>query len=269
MTSLFDVTDRVVVVTGGLGMLGRRFCGTLLRGGARVAAVDIPAATASASPEFDEAIRAGRFMPIGADVTNRDSLVAALAKIEAAWGAPQGLVNCAAIDAPPNAPASQNGPFEGFPIDVWRAVMDVNVTGVFLTCQVIGGAMGPGGSIVTISSIYGMVSPDQRLYEHRRTKGEEFFKPVVYSVSKSALFNLTRYLATYWGAKGIRVNTLTFGGVFNGQDPAFLRGYEARVPLGRMAKPGEYDGAVVFLLSDAASYMTGANVVVDGGWTAW
>ena len=141
--------------------------------------------------------------------------------------------------------------------------MSVNVKGTLLCCQVFGGAMAARGkgSIVNIASIYGMVSPDQSLYQYRRDRGEMFYKPVAYSASKSALYNLTRYLATYWGGKGVRVNTLTLGGVFNNQDPAFLERYNAKVPLGRMADVSEYNGVVQFLLSDAASYVTGSNIV--------
>jgi NAD(P)-dependent dehydrogenase (short-subunit alcohol dehydrogenase family) len=147
----------------------------------------------------------------------------------------------------------------------------VNVKGTLLCCQVVGAAMAREGrgSVVNISSIYGLLSPQQDVYEFRRREGESFTKPVAYSVSKSAILNLTRYLATYWAKSGVRVNTLTLAGIANEQPPAFVEAYTARVPLGRMAGAGEALGAVVFLASDASSYMTGANLVVDGGWSAW
>ena len=201
----------------------------------------------------------------------RDALEAALATIRAEFGVPHALINGAAIDSPPDAPASENGPFETYPLESWNRVMDVNVTGLMLCCQVFGAAMAEAGrgSIVNISSIYGLVSPDQRIYAYRAESGAPFVKPVAYSASKSALLNLSRYLATYWAPRGVRVNTLTLAGVANNQDARFLEGYCARIPVGRMARPDEYNGAVVFLCSDASAYMTGANLVMDGGWTAW
>jgi NAD(P)-dependent dehydrogenase (short-subunit alcohol dehydrogenase family) len=183
---------------------------------------------------------------------------------------PFGLVNNAALDTPPDAPASENGPFETYPESSFDRVIDVNLKGTFLCCQVFGGAMARAGrgSIVNVGSIYGVLAPDQALYEYRRQDGATFFKPVAYSASKSGVYNLTRYLAAYWGKQQVRVNTVTFSGVFNNQDERFLEKYLPKVPLGRMADPSDYSGTIVFLMSDASRYMTGSNVVVDGGFTA-
>ena len=260
-SGLFSLEGRIAVVTGGLGQLGRNFTNALLESGARVAVLDKSPPPASSD----------RCLYVEADVTDRSSLERAASGIESAFGAPHVLINNAAIDAPPNAPASVAGPFEDFPVDVWRETIDVNVTGVFLCSQVFGGRMATAGrgSIVNVASIYGIIAPDQRIYEYRRRDGDAFFKPAAYAVSKSALLNLTRYLATYWAPRGVRVNTVTFAGVFNNQDPEFLDEYTKRVPLGRMARDDEYNGAIIFLASDASSYMTGANLVLDGGYTAW
>lgn len=259
---LFSLKGRIAVVTGGLGQLGRQFTAVLVESGARVVVLD--ARPSDTEPD-------GRVMFVQADVTNRASLEIAAARIETEWGTPHVLVNNAALDSPPGAPASSNGPFEQYPAELWREILDVNVTGVFLSCQVFGGRMAQAGrgSVVNVASIYGMVSPDQRIYEYRRARGEDFFKPAAYATSKSALLNLTRYLATYWAPRNVRANTVTFAGVFNNQDDEFLAEYSRRVPLGRMARPDEYNGAIVFLASDASSYMTGANLVLDGGYTAW
>jgi NAD(P)-dependent dehydrogenase (short-subunit alcohol dehydrogenase family) len=267
----FSLKGKTVVVTGGEGRIGRRWVEHLLRAGANVASFDAVRrdSAAGASERADDA-RA--FLRCQVNVTERASLEAALeATVKRFGDAPHGLVNAAAIDSPPDASAAENGPFEDYPDASLDSVIDVNLKGVVRTCQVVGGAMARAGrgSIVNISSIYGLVSPDQRIYEYRAARGAPFFKPVAYSASKSGLLNVTRYLATYWGKAKVRVNTLTLGGVFDGQDPAFLEGYTQRVPLGRMATPGEYNGALVFLLSEASSYMTGANLVLDGGWTAW
>lgn len=265
MNDIFSLKGRVIVLTGGLGRLGRRYTEFLLAQGARVAVLDRAEAVASRTSDNDSEII------IGVDVLSRKSLEEALRRIEEKWETPHGLINNAALDSPPDSPISENGPFEEYPESSWDAVMDVNVKGVFLCCQVFGGAMARAGrgSIINIGSIYGAVSPDQNIYDYRRQRGETFFKPVAYSASKSALYNLTRYLATYWAPRLVRVNTLTLAGVADNQEPAFLEGYLRKVPLGRMAKADDYFGPVGFLLSEASGYMTGADLVVDGGWTAW
>lgn len=268
---LFDLGGRIAVVTGGTGQLGASYVRALLARGARVAVLDLAAGREALARRLGELADHPALAGIAADVTRRDSLEAALDAIRARWGeAPHVLVNNAALDSPPDAPPAENGPFETYPEASWDRVMAVNAKGVFLCCQVFGGAMAAAGrgSIINIASIYGVVSPDQSLYEYRRRAGEEFYKPVAYSASKSAVLNLTRYLATYWARQGVRVNTLTLAGVFNDQPTPFLEAYTARIPVGRMAAPDEYDGAVLFLASDASRYMTGANLVVDGGWTA-
>ncbi len=259
---LFNLDGRVAVVTGGVGQLGSALVAALAERGMRVAALDT-----IRSPAEDDA----RVRSFITDVADRDSVEAALASVEADWGVPHLLINAAALDAPPNAPAGEVGPFEDVPIEALERVVHVNVTGVVVSCQVIGGAMARAGrgSIVNIGSVYGLVSPDQSLYDFRREMGETFVKPVAYSVSKSAITNLTRYLATYWAQSGVRVNTLTPHGIENGQPGAFVEAFARRSPMGRLMDVGEAVGAVVFLASDASSYVTGANLVVDGGWTAW
>lgn len=268
---MFSVRDKVVAITGGLGQLGARYALSLAEAGARVALWDLDADNKQLPSPLESQEHQDRIMAVHCDVTNKISVEKALAEVEAKWGAPHGLVNNAALDSPPDSPAGENGPFEEYPEDSWKRVMDVNVNGVFLCCQTVGASMAKAGrgSIINVSSTYGMVSPDQNLYKYRRQKGETFFKPAAYSASKSALLNFTRYLATYWGGKGVRVNTLVLGGVFNNQDDEFLKLYAAKTPLGRMADQDEYNGAVRFLLSDASSYMTGSQMVLDGGWTAW
>ncbi|HEX2528333.1 MAG TPA: SDR family oxidoreductase [Geminicoccus sp.] len=268
---LFDLTGRVVVVTGALGQLGSAYAEALVQRGAKVALLDRHDDVSKLSDELKLACADGRALAVAADVTDRDALVAALERIEAQLGTPFGLIANAALDSPPSAPASENGPFEDYPVDSFRKVLDVNVTGVMLCCQVFGGAMARSGrgSIVLIGSIYGVVSPDQSIYEYRRSETETFFKPVAYSASKSALYNLTRYLATYWAPRQVRVNSVTLAGVFANQDPRFLEGYLKKMPLGRMAEPDDYTGIMVYLLSDASRYATGAEFRIDGGWTAW
>jgi NAD(P)-dependent dehydrogenase (short-subunit alcohol dehydrogenase family) len=258
--ALFDLSGRVAIVTGGLGQLGSVYAAGLAERGMRVGVFDL------AEGAVPDGVRAYRV-----DVRDRAAIEEAARAVEEELGVPQLLVNNAGLDSPPDAPAEEVGPFEDFPEASFDRVMDVNVKGTLLCCQVVGGVMARAGrgSIVNVSSIYGLLSPVQDLYEFRRRAGEAFVKPVAYSVSKSAILNLTRYLATYWATSGVRVNTLTLAGVWNDQPAEFVDAYTARVPLGRMLDASEALGPVVFLASDASSYVTGANLVVDGGWTAW
>jgi NAD(P)-dependent dehydrogenase (short-subunit alcohol dehydrogenase family) len=257
---LFDLSGRIAVVTGALGQLGQVYAAGLAERGMLVASFDI------ATGEMADGVRAYEV-----DVTDRASIARALDQLVGEWGVPHVLVNNAALDSPPDAPAEEVGPFEDYPEASFDAVMDVNVKGTFLCCQAVGGAMAREGrgSIVNVSSVYGLLSPVQELYAFRRDRGETFVKPVAYSVSKAAILNLTRYLATYWAKAGVRVNTLTLAGVWNDQAQEFLDAFAARSPMGRMLDAGEALGAVVFLASDASSYVTGSNVVLDGGWSAW
>lgn len=264
---LFDVSSEVVLVTGVSGQLGGEYARTFLQRGGRVVGLDIRPSAGSEllAKDFSE-----RYLFCTADVTDKASVQVALSDITSHFGTPSVLINNAAIDSPPSAPLEENGPFEEYPESSWDKVLDVNLKGMFLCCQVFGAAMAlkGRGSIINIASIYGMVSPDQNLYEYRRQRGEVFYKPVAYSVSKSGVLNLTRYLAVYWAKQGVRVNSLSIAGVFNNQEQVFLDLYCGRIPVGRMAQQNEYNGAVLFLASAASRYMTGANLVIDGGWTA-
>lgn len=265
MTSLFSLSGKVCIVTGAAGQLGGEYVKTLLDAGASVAAFDIN----FNNPKSQlNSLLSEKLLKVQVDITSRHSIQSALDAVLQSLGNPTVLINNAAIDAPPNATEQETGPFEGYPESSWDMMMDVNLKGTFLCCQIIGGnmAQNQGGSIVNISSIYGILSPDQRLYEH---KEKPFYKPVGYAVTKSGVLNLSRYLATYWAKKKVRVNTLTLAGVYNNQDDLFLEKYTAKVPLGRMASASDYNGAILFLVSEASAYMTGSNLVIDGGFSAW
>ncbi|CAH2604110.1 SDR family oxidoreductase [Rhodovastum atsumiense] len=272
MTDIFSVKDKVIVVTGGLGQLGSQFSQWLASQGARVAIYS----RRPFSAEQTEAKFPGlgkRIVVYHASVQDKDALEAATRQLVAEWGTPHVLINNAGIDSKPSGSADQNGPFETYPRKYWDEVIDVNLTGVMQCCQVIGSRMaGQGrGSIINVGSMYGMVSPNQALYAYREKRdGVPFFKAVPYAASKAGLLNLTRYLATYWAPKNVRVNTVTFGGVKTANfDKEFIEAFLQRVPLGRQAEIDEFNGVVQFLASDASTYMTGSNVVVDGGFTAW
>ncbi|CCQ89758.1 Short-chain dehydrogenase/reductase SDR [Nitrospina gracilis 3/211] len=262
----FSLDGKTVLLTGGAGILGSRFSLALAANGARVAVVDRNAEKADEVTAAVNAVHPDAARAYPADITNKDALVSLNHKIEAEFGLVDVLINNAAFKSP-----NFFEPFETFPLEDWNQVMEVNTTGVMLGCQVFGSAMAErgSGSIINTLSIYGITAPDQRIYEGSEYEGRAINTPAVYSTSKAAVWGLTQYLAAYWGGKGVRVNAVTPGGVFSGQNDTFVRRYSQKVPMGRMAEPDEMCGAVLFLASDASSYMTGQNLVVDGGWTVW
>lgn len=264
--SRFDLTGRVAVVTGALGKLGPVFSEALLAAGATVVGLDREDAPPSSALEALARSFEKRLLLLPADVRDRASLERARARVVAEVGMPDILVNNAGIDAPPGSGGSAR--IEDVPADVFLGILEVNVVGAFQVTQVLGPAMVAAGrgSVINIGSLYASVSPDARFYDHLEPP---FLKPPAYGASKAALVNLTRYLATLWGPRGVRVNALSPGGVLGGQDADFRRKFEARVPLGRMAAPADLGGPLVFLASDASAYVTGAELRVDGGFTAW
>ncbi len=253
---LFDLSGRVALVTGGAGLLGSEYCRGLAECGASAVAADV-----NARVEAPRVHGAGSIEECAADVSDRESVRALVADIVQRYGRLDILVNNAATKSP-----NFFAPFEEFPLEDWQRVMDVNLTGMFLCAQAVGPRMlAQGrGAIVNVCSIYGLVGPDQRVYG-----GSSINTPAIYSVTKAGVLGLTRYLAAYWGGRGIRVNSLSPGGVQTDQDKAFVANYSRRTPMGRMARRDEMTAAVLYLVSDASSYVNGHNLVVDGGWTAW
>jgi NAD(P)-dependent dehydrogenase (short-subunit alcohol dehydrogenase family) len=273
---LFRLDGRVALVTGGAGLLGRGYCEALLQAGARVVIGDLDGARAQA---LAAELGCERTLAQKLDVTSEDSVGQAVNAALERFGTLDVLVNNAALTVRGGserlAPADYFAPFEDYKREVWDQAVSVNLTGMLLCAQAAGRQMlsqnPPGGVMVNVASTYGVVAPDQRVYEGVRSPYADtgFNTPVSYAVTKTAVLGLTRYLATYWGSKNIRVNALTPHGVFDNHDEAFVRNFVYRSPLGRMARNDEYRGALLFLVSDASSYMTGANLIVDGGWTAW
>lgn len=268
----FSVEGRIAVVTGGLGQLGTQFSSSLAQAGAKVAIFSrrpfSDGQLAEKFPGLTDKIRVYE-----ASVTDKAALEAATEQLIADWGVPQILVNNAGIDSKPDGSAEQNAPFEVYPRKYWDDIIETNLTGVMLTSQVVGSRMAEArcGSIINVGSIYGMVSPNQALYAYREERdGVPFVKAISYAASKAGLLNMTRYLATYWAPKKVRVNLISFGGVKTASfDREFIDAFLERVPMRRQAEIDEYNGVIRFLASEASSYMTGSNVVVDGGFTAW
>jgi 2-deoxy-D-gluconate 3-dehydrogenase len=268
--TLFDLSGRVVVVTGGAGLLGSEYTRALSRAGAHVVVADIDR---DAAEEIAAGVAGATAAAVELDVADPASVRAAFDRAIKRFGRIDGLVNNAALDPKFDAAHADShvNAFETYPLELWNQAVAVNLTGMFLCAQAVTPIMleQRSGAIVNVSSTYGLVGPDQRLYERDDPNAARQYKPVVYSVTKSAALGLTRYLATYFAGTGVRVNTLTPGGVYADHDDEFVKRYSWRTPLGRMARKDEYCGALIFLLSDASSYMTGSNLVVDGGWTAW
>lgn len=268
--NMFDLSGKTAIVTGGLGILGRRFCQGLAEFGANVAVVDLDGEKAS-----EYARDLAKQFGVGAEgiacnVSDPLSAGAMVQKVVERFGKVHILHNNAASKS-----SNLNAffaPFEEYSIEEWRKVMAVNIDGMFLVAQAVGAQMikqKSGGSIIQTSSIYGLYASDKRIYEGSFYMGMQISNPAVYSASKAAVVGLTKYLAAYWADKGIRVNTLVPAGVESGQNETFKERYSARVPFGRMAQGEEMVGALIYLASDASSYVTGQDIVIDGGLSAW
>ena len=267
---LFSLAGKVAIVTGGAGILGQRFTRGLAEFGARVAVVDVDEQAATSLADEIARDCGAETCGIGCDVADPSAVAAMVARIVERFGRIDVLHNNAASKG--RDLAAYFAPYEDYSLDVWREIMAVNLDGMFLVSQAVGRQMirqGHGGSVIQTASIYGILGADKRIYEGSRYLGQEINTPAVYAASKAAIVGLGRYLATYWAGQAIRVNTLIPGGVESGQNEVFQERYGARVPLGRMAKADEMVAALIFLASDASSYVTGQTVIVDGGLSAW
>jgi NAD(P)-dependent dehydrogenase (short-subunit alcohol dehydrogenase family) len=269
----FNLKDCVAVVTGGGGQLGYEFCKTLAEAGAAVVAADLNMDFAGkTATRLTEAGYTAMAFPL--DVTRLESTRELVAETVKQYGRLDILVNSAALDPKFDPTAAEKGiapgAFEDYPLADWQAALNVNLTGMFLTTQASVKQMvaqGKKGSIINICSTYGLNGPDQRIYikDGKRVA----YKPAYYTTTKAGVMGFTKYLAAYYAETEIRVNALTPGGVYNNHEEYFVKNYSAKTILGRMAKKDEMNGALLFLASEASSYMTGNNVIVDGGWTAW
>lgn len=266
----FDLSGKVALVTGATGILGTHFSRALAEHGARVALVDLDPTRCAEQASQIEAATGSPCLGLAADLTDPEQVTATVARVEDELDGLDILHNNAASKG--SDLAAFLAPFEEYDLATWREVMDVNVDAAFLVAQAVGRrliARGRGGSVIQTSSIYGIRAPDPRIYEGSEYLGHPITSPAVYAASKGAIGALTRYLAAWWAPHGIRVNTLVPGGISSGQNGAFHDRYAARVPLGRMGREEDLTGALVFLASDASSYVTGQEIVVDGGLSAW
>lgn len=269
---IFSLNDKVAVVTGALGLLGREHVRVLAEAGANAIIVDL---NEKICKEFAAEIQneyGVKCLGIGTDITQKSEVDKMVDSVMSEFGKISILVNNAAVNDKfdKSKPAAKYSQFENYPLELWQKSLSVNLTGTFLCSQAVGRVMArqKNGVVINIASTYGIVAPDQRIYQSENGT-QDFYKSVSYGVTKAAVINLTKFLAAYWANKNIRVNSLSPGGVFENQDKEFVKKYSRKTPLGRMARKDEYRGAILFLASEASSYMNGANLVVDGGWTIW
>lgn len=263
LEKIYNLKDKIIIITGSSGLLGEKYAHNLSQMGSHVILADT---NYSKSKKLEKSLRekySTNPIAIKLDLTQKSSIKNLVSKVEKEYSAIDVLINNAVYKEDKKERSVQ---FEDFPLDSWNKILSVNLTGVFLTCQEVGKVMikQKSGVIINISSIYGLVGADQRIYGNSGLNSS-----VGYAVTKSGILNLTRYLASYWHDVGIRVNTLSLGGVENKQDSNFIKNYSYKTMLGKMATPDNYVGAMLFLASDMSSYMTGSNLIVDGGWTAW
>jgi NAD(P)-dependent dehydrogenase (short-subunit alcohol dehydrogenase family) len=271
----FDLGGRVAIVTGGAGMLGRQHAEVIAEAGGHPVLVDLSAAEPERVASEIEARFGRAVLGVPADITSPTDVRGAVDLTLERFGRIDILINNASLTVRGGAErlAGYFAPFEEYSLDLWQRSLDVGLTGAFLMCQAAGRVFVErgGGVILNIASTAGVVGPDHRIYDGITDpySGQPFNTPIAYSATKAGILGMTRYLATYWAQKNVRVNALSPGGVFDGHSDRFVENYSYRVPLARMADRSEYKGAVLFLISDASSYMTGANLIVDGGWTCW
>ena len=262
INKIFNLSNKVIILTGAAGLLGTEYAHGLSQAGANVVLADLnfdkcKKLSLNLNKKYDV-----NSFPIKLDVTKINSINTMIKAVIKKFSKIDILIN--------NAYFSEAGytkiKFENYDLDIWKKGLNVNLSGIFLCCQQIGKIMKKqkNGNIINISSIYGIVAPDQRIYGNTK-----IIKSALYSVTKSGVLNFTRYLASYWRQDGIRVNTLSLGGVEENQNPIFKKNYSNKTMIGRMANKDEYVGGLIFLSSNASSYMTGSNLIIDGGWTAW